>query len=358
MRKDALQIVKTAVGGGIVLTALAALLVVFQLQQAPSEAPAAAPLPPQEIAIETFFTQPGEPVQDPELALLAAINGAEDRVDVAIYSFNLWSVRDALLEAKARGLDVRMVVEGDNLNDPEVQALVAAGIPVAGDRSPGLMHHKFVVVDGDEVWTGSMNLSYGSVYQDHNNLVHLATTQAAQSFEREFDEMFAEGRFGPASLSDTPYPQVSVNAIPVEILFSPDDGVAARVLSQVRQAEETIEVMAYAFTSDALADLLIEKAQSGVEVRVVMEGGQASASGSEAERLAQADLGFRLESSPALMHHKVIIIDARTVLTGSYNFTRSAETRNDEAMLMIHDSAVAQSYLEEFESIYQAATAG
>ncbi|MDH5508038.1 MAG: phospholipase D-like domain-containing protein, partial [Anaerolineae bacterium] len=108
-----------------------------------------------------YFSQPGSGTLrgGPDAALAAAIDAARASVDAAIYDLNLWSIRDALLAAQRRGVTVRIVTESDNLDRPELQELIAAGIEVLGDRREALMHNKFVVIDRYEVWSGSMNLT-------------------------------------------------------------------------------------------------------------------------------------------------------------------------------------------------------
>ena len=77
---------------------------------------------------------------------------------MAIHFLDLWSIRDALIDAHRRGVAVRLVTESDNMHVPEIQEVREAGIPVLGDRREGRMHNKFVVIDRQEVWTGSLNL--------------------------------------------------------------------------------------------------------------------------------------------------------------------------------------------------------
>ncbi len=90
-------------------------------------------------------------------------------------------------------------------------------------------------------------------------------------------------------------------------------------------------------------------------MRGVIERGQAGNEGSEYERLHQSAIDVRLDSSRHSMHHKVIVIDARIVITGSYNFSRSAQEYNDENVLIIHDVATATRFLLEFERIFSTA---
>lgn len=307
-----------------------------------------------------YFTDPQGPTAatlrgGPDRFLAEAIDSAHYSVDVAVYDLNLWSIRDSLLRAHRRGVDVRLVIESDNILEPEVESLSAAGIPVLGDRRESLMHHKFVVIDRQDVWTGSMNLTVGGAYRDNNNLIRVRSNQVAEDYTREFEEMFVEDRFGVLSLADTPYPVVIIDGHQVEVLFSPDDGVALRILALLRNAQRSIDLLAYSFTSDAIGEVLLERAQDQVKVRAVVEAGQVSAAGAETERLREAGLDIRLDGNPGNMHHKVIIIDDVIVITGSYNFTRSAEEHNDENVLILHDPEIADRFLEEFEGIYSLA---
>ncbi len=304
-----------------------------------------------------YFTEPADPASEtlrggPDQALAEAIDEARYSVDVAIFDLDLWSVRDALLRATRRGVTVRLVTDTDNIQEPEISALAEAGIPVVGDRRDPLMHHKFAIVDRLDVWTGSMNFTVSSAYRDNNNLIRLRSTEVAEDYAREFEEMFTEDRFGALSRADTPHPLVAIEGRQVEVLFSPDDGVAARILDLLRSAQTSIDMLAYSFTSDAIGDVLLERAGAGVQVRVVVDEGQMSAAGSEYARLRQAGIDIRLDGNEGSMHHKVIILDGAVVLTGSYNFTRSAEEYNDEAVLILHDAEIARRYLEEFERLF------
>ncbi len=118
------------------------------------------------------------------------LHSARVSVDIAVLDLNLWSIRDALLEAYDRGVLVRMVVESDYLDTDEVQELKDAGIPVLGDRQEGLMHNKFVIIDRQEVWTGSMNFTISDTYQNNNNLQRIRSSRLAEDYTAEFEEMF------------------------------------------------------------------------------------------------------------------------------------------------------------------------
>lgn len=316
-----------------------------------------ATLPDSSDSIEIYFTVPTNSNRGgPDADLAAAIAAARLTVDVAIYDLNLWSVRDALLAAHRRGVRVRVVAESDNLDRPEFQELIQAGIEVLGDRREGLMHHKFVVIDGYEVWTGSMNFTIGSAYRGNNNLLRLRATRLAENYTYEFEEMFIHDLFGPASAqNDTPNPVISLNGIRVENYFSPDDGVEARLVDLVNSAQTSVYFMAFAFTSNALGAAMVLAHERGVEVAGIMETTQSTNAGSEYELFQEAGIDVRLDGIGGDMHHKVIIIDGSIVITGSYNFSRAASETNDENSLIFHSPEIAALYMEELVRVMLAA---
>ncbi len=115
--------------------------------------------------------------------------------------------------------------------------------------------------------------------------------------------------------------------------------------------------MAYTFTSDELGAALVEKAQAGIQVKGIMDDSQVASDGTEYASFMQAGLDVQLDGNgKGLMHHKVIIIDQRIVITGSYNFTASAEDNNDENVVVLYDRDAAAKYLEEFQRDYEQAT--
>jgi len=305
-----------------------------------------------------YFSEPTDPTNTSyrggiDEALAAAIGWARLSVDMAIYDLNLWSMRDALIAAHRRGVSVRLVTESDNMDEQEVQELKEAGIEVVGDRKEGLMHDKFAIIDRIEVWTGSMNFTTGGAYLDNNSLIRLQSTQLAEDYTHEFEQMFVDDHFGMLKTADTPNPVVTINGTPIEIYFSPEDGTLEHILAAVSNAQESIYFMAYSFTTDELAQALIERASSGVSVAGVFDKDQYHTnSGSEFDTLSNAGIDVRLDGNPRLMHHKVFIIDHQTVITGSYNFSRNAEENNDENTLIIHNQDIAAEYMAEFQRIY------
>jgi len=328
--------------------------------QTPTPEPTLTPLPGASTGswLQVFFTTPSAPDASnyeggPDEDLAAGIDSARLSVDVAAYSLNLWSCRDALIRANRRGVVVRMVMESDNMDSDEVGDLLEAGIPIVGDQREGLMHDKFVVIDRSEVWTGSMNFTVSGAYEDNNNLIRIRSVPVAGEYTNEFEEMFSDNRFGPEGEANPQHPRLSIDGTPVEIYFSPDDGVAGHIVTLIQEAQESVHFMAYSFTSDEIGNTIIFQAQNGLIVSGVMDEGQvASNEGTEYDLFRQAGLDVLLDGSEGMMHHKVIIIDEKIVITGSYNFTNSAETRNDENVVIIFSPEAAEQYMAEFQRVF------
>jgi len=307
--------------------------------------------------IEIYFTNPTDQQKNSyfggvDECIVNSIEDASFSIDIAMYNINLWSIRNALIEAYQRGIQIRIVVESENLDNDVPRELRSAGIPVIGDRREGLMHNKFMIIDGNEVWTGSANFTLGSFYYDKNNLVHFNSVEIAQDYTTEFDEMFDRNMFGSDMVPDTPFPMVILGDDLVEIYFSPDDHVASRMISLIDQAKESIYFMAYSFTSNALGSAIVERIKSGVYVEGIMDQSQVlSNTGTEYDPFLQAAIKIYPYATDGLMHNKVIIIDRKIVITGSYNFSRNAEETNDENVVVIHDNTIAEEYLAEFAKI-------
>ena len=346
------------IGPLLVVVILLALYMMFQLQSRTEPTLAPSNNVADEGRFSVYFTDPISPSASSlrgglDAALAEAIDAARYSVDVAIYRLDLWSIRDALIRAHRRGVDVRVITDSDHVDEAEILDLRAAGIIVIDDQRESLMHHKFVVIDGIDVWTGSMNFTVSGAYKNNNNLIRIRSRRVGQDYTHEFEEMFLEDRFGALSEADTPYPAVIIDGTQVEVYFSPDDDVEDRIDEVLRRAEKSIDFMVYTFTSDVLSETVLARARAGVEVRGIIEWDQASNPGSDYEHFRQSGLDVRLDSNPRNMHHKVIIIDDSIVITGSYNFSRSAEENNDENVLILYDVRVSEEYLLEFKRIFE-----
>jgi len=291
-------------------------------------------------------------------SLVAAdIAQAQERVDIASFEYDMESLTEALIAAHDRGVEVRLVLDDSNLDDEEMyrltEELVDHGIPIAWDQRSAFMHDKFVIIDEMVVWVGSWNLTDNDTYRNNNNMLRFALPELAANYTAEFEEMFLEEQFGPTSEVNTPYPELQLSdGTTIQTYFSPEDNARAGLIAQLREAESEILFLAFSFTDDDIARVLLEKARAGVEVRGVFETRNAQSEYAEYNVLKKAGLDVWLDGNPRTMHHKVFVIDGEVTITGSYNFSANAAESNDENLLIIANPTIAQSYVEEFERVY------
>jgi phosphatidylserine/phosphatidylglycerophosphate/cardiolipin synthase-like enzyme len=310
---------------------------------------------------ELYFTDPASPLAAQATGgvdgpLVEAIDAVRLSIDVAAYSLGLNSVRNALLRAHDRGVTVRIVMETGNMDRSDPQIMMEAGIPIVGDNSDGLMHNKFMVMDRTEVWLGSMNFTDSGTYEDNNNLIRIRSSEMAENYIKEFEEMFVENSFGENVTPETPYPTVTISETRIDVFFSPDDGVLNALIPLLDSAEQSIHFLAFSFTSNELGDIVRAKAEAGLTVAGVMDEEQISSNqGTEFDPFQQAELDVLIDGIAGQMHHKVIIIDEKIVAFGSYNFSKSAEERNDENLIIIHDADIARQFMLEFGRVWEQA---
>lgn len=210
-----------------------------------------------------------------------------------------------------------------------------------------LMHNKFCIFDNKTVLTGSFNPTKKAKVND-NNMIVLHSKYFAENYQAEFDELFNK-RFGSGGKVD--YPIIHLNGIKFENYFCPEDSCKDHVLEGLERARDNIRFMTFSFTDDDIGNLLIKKHNQGVDVTGLFEKFQNS-TWNEYEKLKQNGLDVNWDENKNNMHHKVFIIDEKVVITGSYNPTKSANTVNDENIVVIHDKDIAQKYLIEFERVW------
>jgi len=308
-------------------------------------------------ALTVFFTQPDAPntktlTGGPETHLIDAIDKARISIDVAIYELSLKNITQSLIRAHKRDVTVRVFTDSSHLAWKEFKALIQAGIEVRGDERSALMHNKFTVIDNKQVWTGSMNYTYNGAYHHNENLLQLDSIAVASDYSEEFSQLWA-GIHRQANTSDSVF---SINNTTVKVHFSPDDGIRDNYLIPLlRSAKHSVHFMAFSFTSTDIAKQLISLEQQGIEVKGVFDKSQSGQSYSQYDDLAQQNIDVLLDGNPYKLHHKVMIIDQRYVVTGSYNFTQNAESNNDENIVIIESTSLATSYEQEFSRIYQQA---
>ena len=128
------------------------------------------------------------------------------------------------------------------------------------------------------------------------------------------------------------------------VYFSPSGGCTEAIIKELDKANISILVQAYSFTSEPIAKALLGAHKRGVKVEVILDKSQRTKKYSSADFLAHAGIPMMIDAAHAIPHNKVIIIDGETVITGSFNFTRGAEEKDAENLLIIKDKALAEKY--------------
>ena len=132
--------------------------------------------------------------------------------------------------------------------------------------------------------------------------------------------------------------------------FTPPVGVAKNIVQAIDQAKQEVLVQAYGFTHNAIAQAVVRAHQRGAKVQVLLDAKSESTNQYVLTLFKEQGVTVRHDGAHAIAHNKVIVIDSQVVVTGSFNFTNSAETRNAENLLILSGVSLAQAYRENWLS--------
>jgi len=136
----------------------------------------------------------------------------------------------------------------------------------------------------------------------------------------------------------------------IEVFFSPKGGATDAVVHELGNAKKEILVQAYSFTSAPIAKALVDAHKRGVKVTVVLDRSQRGERYTSATFVANAGIPTYIDAKHAIAHNKIMIIDGATLITGSFNFTKAAEEKNAENLLVIKgDVGLVKKYIANFE---------
>ena len=294
-----------------------------------------------------FFLGPSPSM---EKAVLAFIASADRTLDVCVYDLDLPEFAQALLDAHARGVKVRVIISEENAAKAyavadQLKEMEKAGLLTLAHNRSGLMHNKFMIADGLRVWTGSYNLTRNCSRFNDNHAIVLESAELAENYEKEWQEIF-EKRHGKRFAYPTPHPEVDIGGIVVHNLFTPEDDVRGALVAEMGKATNEIAIMAFSFTDAEMTEAVRAALGRQVRVVIVLDSGMASNPGANTKELLA--MGANVRMSPGvLLHHKVIVVDRQTVVLGSANFSGGAFDRNDENVLIVRAPNFAQAMLRE-----------
>ncbi len=308
-----------------------------------------------------------------EAAIINRINAATTSIDCAIYNINRTSIVEALTNAHNNGVVVRYIADDETAN-------LALGNPtppfsILEGNTEGLMHNKFFVIDANsqnQSWVimGSTNMTDNNLGQDFNNMLFIQDEALAKAYTLEFNEMWGTDgpspgifnvKFGEDKSDNTPH-LFNIGGRIVESYFSPSDNTALTLTHTVETADDDLQFALLTFTYNELGTAILNEHNSGTSVRGIIDN--INDQGSEFSFLESNGVNVSPDNNSLQTHHKYCIIDATNpasdpvVITGSHNWSTSAEVRNDENTLIIHDENVANIFLQEFEARWCEATGG
>ncbi|WP_372651255.1 phospholipase D-like domain-containing protein [Draconibacterium sp.] len=303
--------------------------------------------------------------------LAAYINRASESIDFCIYNIDNSKISDALNAAYNRGVTIRFITCGStthaSVNDLNNNIPVLERPEIA---EGGIMHNKFAIFDANAtnanaawVWSGSTNLTPSQLTYDSNNMIFIQDQSLAKVYELEFEEMWGStgnqpnagnAKFGDAKIDNTPH-HIQVGDKLIACYFSPSDNTNQQLINAINTADYDLDIETMLITRSDLAYTIIDAYDRGVDVNVITERE------SDNTDIVNTNLSSTLpakkyifDDAAGQLHHKVALIDANNpesdpqTITGSHNWSSSANDRNDENTLIIYDADIANQYYQQF----------
>ncbi len=309
--------------------------------------------------------------------LLDLINNAKYYIYIEVY---LWGdpssdsfakdVADALKDAITRGVDVKVILDEYYVNDAAESYLENLGVEVKRESGDGILHSKYFVIDDEYSVIMSANLKYYNFYNDYNNIVIINNTRLAQNLKIEFQEKWSGSTGVFHGGAETVYKEIDtvINGSSARIwsFIGPEDNGTYKdlVYELIDNATSSVYLMFFDFTNGTIANLLIQKKNDGLDVRGIFEAGQywKNTTAHEYDWLVDNGVLVTLDKDHTdpdsgiwypYMHHKVFIIDNKIVYFGSAHPTYYGWNINDEVIVAVNSTIIAQAFIDAFEKLWR-----
>lgn len=141
----------------------------------------------------------------------------------------------------------------------------------------------------------------------------------------------------------------SQTCVPIEIYFSPEDNVAEQIIKHIDESIDSIYVLVYSFTDRDISSALIRAHKRGVNVQLIIDGGQTDHYRTQADEVMYAGIPTYIDTKYQIAHDKVMIFDDKVVLMGSYNMSFAARTKNSENVAFIYSKEIAKKYKDRWD---------
>jgi phosphatidylserine/phosphatidylglycerophosphate/cardiolipin synthase-like enzyme len=344
--------------------------------------------------LSVFFLAQGEQTAASVMArLIAFVRAAQQSLDFTVYDMRFTDSLKAALSSVLReradaGVQIRLCYDADKPLRPDVAAgqdpapagtgtfVQSLGYPWRRIGGMKLMHNKFILKDGQSVWTGSTNLTDDAFTLMENNIVEFESSQLTNYYAAEFEQLWEkENLDNTGKIQTLPVPATFADqSAEVRVMFSPGSGleIDSEIARRVRAARRRVRICSLLINSGTLiAELGNLLRRGGVTMDGIYDRTQMAdvyrqwqqvpqnrwKIGALQEIIARAGLVGK-NSTPYtptgrhdFMHNKVLVIDD-TVITGSYNFSRSAQF-NAENILFIESAPLAEAYSGYIDHLIQ-----
>ncbi len=285
------------------------------------------------------------------------IDGAEDFVDIAQFTFSARPIEEAIYRAHERGVTLRVAMDhgqersgslSQRMKDNGVNVRFVRGVEVPSQNRYGLMHSKFMIVDGHTLLTGSNNWSStGTTINEENTLVMSSTPrdELIHGFRCHFEAAWQQA------------PEHSGNCSTTEAYFSPGIGGRNLIRDEIADADSSVHVLMHHLLFNNLVRELADAAERGVEVRIVLNAeDRETYTGGHWDRLVEhgGELRFKQNNPDEFqyMHHKLAIIDGETLLHGSGNWSGSGFFNNYEFYVRYDERDVVDPFNELYRRLW------
>lgn len=270
-------------------------------------------------------------------SMVEAIGKAKSSVLLIVYGLTDPKIIDALRKKAEKGVSVTVIC--DAKANPQAPRKLGEKVTTYRRSGKGLMHQKILVVDNQQVWIGSANMTTESL-KLHGNLMTSVSSQAlAKMVDLKAQQMMSEKRSSPLLKQE-----FSLNNQQMEFWFLPDNKNASeRILQLIEGAKKSIKIAMFTWTRKDFAKAVVTAARRGVEVSVVMDRYAGKGAGIEISGfLTRCNVPVAYSTGQGLLHYKMMIIDDSILVNGSANWTKAAFTQNDDCIMILKDLTTEQ----------------
>jgi phosphatidylserine/phosphatidylglycerophosphate/cardiolipin synthase-like enzyme len=343
-------------------------------------------------------------VDNLEQVIVDFLQGARTSLDIAVQELDSEPIAQAILDARWRGVSVNLFLEQDYLRSPlrgkppkapapkpgetpeqalkRVQwdedetdlaanrrilaALLRSDVEVKGDFNPQIFHQKFVLRDyrngratspgNPALLSGSANFTLTDTHRNLNHVFVFRSSSVCRQYELEIEQLKL-GRFGREIHGDVPK-VFDLGGIPTKVLFAPVHTPELEIMKQMLKGEHEVCFAIFTFAgSSGIDDTMLSLARGGMTITGAVDRGQAAQGWAAPKTMSDPRISLfqpTKASGVRKLHHKLMVIDERIVVAGSFNYTEPANDYNDENIFVLgsvdqvsHGVAVAAQPVED-----------